>query len=272
MKSFTSCFFLVLLLSCSQREFKSVSETNHAPKVVEVYPSADSLPENLLRFYVQFSESMKAVNNLENIKLVNEKGQEIVGAIFNNVYELWDSEQKHLTLILDLARVKTGLMANENLGRALVPGEHFQLIIEKAEDIHGKPIEQPFVKEFFVTKADTVMPDVTKWKIIPPISNSKSPLQIAFPQVLDRLSLLNNLRLLDANNEIVKGKIEVTQKEKEWQFTPEEAWKKEDYTLKINSRLEDPAGNNLNGLFDHKIGTLKNSREGKIIELMVKVE
>jgi len=264
-------FLILIITSCSQKDLDKRVYNSTAPKVVAVYPTLDSLPENLLRFYVQFSKPMKAVNNLENIKLLNENGDEIRGAIFNNVYELWDSEQKQLTLILDPARVKTGLVANENLGRALEQGKHFQLIVEKAEDIFGNQLDQVFIKDIVVTKADTEIPDINNWKITPPISNDKSPLQIIFPQVLDRLSLFNSIRLLDGNKKLVAGKIEVVNQEKKWQFIPTKKWKKGRYVLQINSRLEDPAGNNLNGLFDHEIGALKNEKEGESLELRIKI-
>jgi len=258
-------WLFLFLVACSQKDLNKVIPKEQPPKVLAVYPTIDSLPENLLRFYVQFSQSMKAVNNLENIKLLDEQGKEIKGAIFNNVYELWDSEQKQLTLILDPARVKTGLVAHENLGRALVSGHHFQLLIEKAEDIYGNPLTQPFVKNFFVTKADKEIPNPTNWRFTLPNSNSKTPLKINFPQILDRLSLLNSIRLLDANKKKIKGSMEVTNQERIWRFVPEKPWIKGIYTLQINSRLEDPAGNNINGLFDHKIGSLKSQREGVII-------
>ncbi len=271
-KLYTYFFLAVLFFSCSQKDINKTGKKSHSPKVVTVYPTTDTLPENLLRFYVQFSKSMKTINNLENIKLLNEKGDEIKGAIFNNVYELWDSEQRQLTLILDPARVKSGLIANETLGRALEPNKHFQLKIEKAEDIYGNQLKEAFVKDFLVKKADTIMPNIHNWTVIPPKSNGKSPLQIIFPQVLDRLSLFNQIRLYDdTKKQIIEGKIEVINQEKEWRFIPKKKWKKGAYTLLINSRLEDPAGNNLNGLFDHQIGSLKSDQEGKVLELKITI-
>ena len=158
--------------------------------MLHLYPSADTLPENLLRFYIHFSKPMKAVNNLENIKLLNEDGLEIRGAIFNNVYELWDVEQKQLTLILDPARVKTGLIVHETMGRVLKIGKRFQLVIETAEDIYGQPMERTFVKEFFVSEPDRIMPDIQNWQIIEPDAGSKSSLQLVFSHALD-LSLIH---------------------------------------------------------------------------------
>lgn len=215
-------FLMFFIISCSQKELNRAAENTVAPKVVAVYPTNDSLPENLLRFYVQFSHAMKTVNNLENIKLVKENGEEIRGAIFNNVYELWDSEQKQLTLILDPARVKTGLVVNENLGRALAPNKRFQLVIEKAEDIYGNLLEAPYTKGIHVIKEDKEIPNINNWKIISPESNTLSPLEINFPQVLDRLSLFHRLRLMNENEEIVTGEIEVVNQEKTWRFIPQE--------------------------------------------------
>ena len=78
--------------------------------------------------YIQFSQPMKTKGNIEKIKLLNEQGIEVKGAIFNNVYELWDDSQTQLTIIFDPSRVKTGLIANETLGRSLKPNKIFKSI------------------------------------------------------------------------------------------------------------------------------------------------
>jgi len=85
MKYWFYIFFTLFVISCVQKDVAKISNNKLTPKVVKIYPTADTLPENLLRLYVQFSHSMKAVNNLENIKLINEEGQEVEGAIFNGI-------------------------------------------------------------------------------------------------------------------------------------------------------------------------------------------
>ncbi len=261
---------LFLVATCSYKNPEHPTSVQ-APTVMCVYPSADTLPENLLRFYVQFSESMKAVDNLEHIHLLDASGKTIPGALFNHVYELWDSQQTQLTLILDPARVKTGLKAHESLGRALSPGHYYQLIISQAENVKGQPLAQPFVKKFYVTRQDTVMPKVSSWKILPPAAQSKEALRLQFPQNLDWMSLHQRIRVLQDNQSPVPGRIAILQQEQGWQFTPRQAWKKGTYTLQVNSRLEDPAGNNLLGLFDHPLGSLKGKQEGELIELKIQV-
>jgi len=215
---------------------------------------------------------MKSVNNLENIKLLNAYGEEVKGAIFNNVYELWDSEQRQLTLILDPARVKTGLVAHESLGRAIKPNQQYQLVVEKAEDIYGNLMEEFVIKDFFVTKADIEMPNQENWDFTTPKTNIRSPLTIDFSQILDYQSINNSIQLINGERQIVSGTIEITNNETRWEFYPLKKWKKGTYSIMINSRLEDPAGNNMNGLFDHKIGSLKSPLEGKMQEIKIILE
>ena len=241
------------------------------PEITAVFPSADTLPENLLRMYIHFSKPMKIIGNLEKIKLVDEKGQEVVGAIFNNVYELWDTEQKQLTLIFDPSRVKTGLIANQEKGRSLEVGKNYKLVIGQLEDVEGNKLKEIYTKSFVVSKQDRLSPNTALWKMKIPVTNTRSPFVVQFPAMLDRLSLLQRLQLTDKNNEPINGKVEIVEQEREWHFIPTEKWLSGDYILYVHGRLEDPSGNNLNGLFDHKIGSLKNEQEGFIEPINLKI-
>ena len=263
---------VLVFFSCSPRDIDKNTNKQATPKVVNIYPTADTLPENLLRLYVQFSHSMKAINNLENIKLFNHEGEEIKGAIFNNVYELWDVEQKQLTLILDPSRVKTGLVAHNTLGRALQPNNHYKLVIEKAEDIYGNQLDVPYVKDMHIVNEDKEIPNTKSWNIEIPNPNTMSPLKIDFSQTLDQQSIRNSIRVIKTYGQGVPGTIEISKNESQWKFHPFEKWTSGIYIIQINSRLEDPFGNNLNGLFDHKVGDLKSPFEGKIAEITIVVE
>ena len=236
-----------------------------------VFPSSDTLPENLLRMYIHFSKPMKTVGNLENIKLLDNKGQEVDGAIFNNVYELWDKTQKNLTIIFDPARVKTGLKANAQMGSALQVGKRYTLRIGQLEDVYSNPLASTFTKSFFVNEADKIAPKIENWKVIIPKINSKTPLIIEFPSMLDHLSLLQRLQLTDSKNQPIDGQVEIKNQETTWHFNPTREWLAGNYILYVHARLEDPAGNNLNGLFDHKIGTLKYAQEEEIEQLNFKI-
>lgn len=248
--------FLIVSTACKQQA--------KTPVVSAVFPSSDVVPENLLRLYVQFSQPMKTVNNLEKLKLIDEKGNEVKNVFFNNVYELWNKEQTQLTLILDPARVKTGLVANETFGHALKPEHNYTLIIEDLEDVYHQKMESRFEKKFVIIKADIIAPNIDQWNVILPKANSSNALRVQFPEMLDYTSLQQRLIVTNSEKEAISGSVSIVEKETEWQFKPNEHWQKGSYIVHINTRLEDPSGNNLNGLFDHKIGSLKNEQEGKI--------
>jgi len=215
---------------------------------------------------------MKTIGNLEYIKLLDEKGEEVVGAIFNNVHELWDKEQKQLTLIFDPSRVKTGLVAHEEKGRSLKVGENYKLVIGRLEDVEGNLLKEAYNKSFYVSHEDKLSPNTELWNIQIPKAYTHSPLIVQFPEMLDRLSLLQRLQLTDENSQPIIGKVEIAKQETEWQLVPIKKWQTGDYILYVHGRLEDPCGNNLNGLFDHKIGTLKNEQEGEIETLLFTIK
>ncbi|HAA19186.1 MAG TPA: hypothetical protein DCP28_10590, partial [Cytophagales bacterium] len=113
---------LLLLAGCEKPSSSPQVTESPLPEVLAVYPSADTLPENLLRMYVEFATPMKTTGNLSRIQLKDAQGQVLNGVLFDNVYELWDPDQRQLTLLFDPGRVKTGLQAHDALGRALTPG------------------------------------------------------------------------------------------------------------------------------------------------------
>lgn len=260
--------FVLFGIACAQpgEEHQSI------PEVVGIYPSADTLPSNLLRMYLHFSKAMKTTGNLEKIKLVDETNQEVVGAIFNNAFELWNPQQTQLTLLFDPARVKTGLVANQQMGRALQAGKRYKLVIGNLEDVYGNPLAAEFTKAFFVRAADKKAPNIKSWNIYTPKVGSRSPLIVQFPTMLDRFSLLKQVQLTDAIDQPIDGLIEIKNQETAWYFTPVQKWSEGSYVLHVHTRLEDPAGNNLNGLFDHKEGTMSNSQKDLLKRIPFKLK
>ncbi len=256
-----------------QKEILSFKRGNDGfPEVVTIYPSADSLPENMLRFYISFSHPMKTIDNIRRIQLLDNKGLEVKGAIFNNVQELWDKEQKTLTIILDPSRVKTDLIANKELGRSLKEGGNYTLVIKDFESVDHSAMIGSFSKQFYVEAEDLIAPNIQDWILTIPERNSSNALLVKFPDMLDRFSLLNRIQLIDENGISVEGEKAIGYQQRNWAFYPTNNWEKGVYKLLVNSRLADPSGNNLNGLFDHKIGTLKHKREGEVLFLEFQVE
>ena len=249
-------FWLIILTACSKQVEK--------PFVQAVYPTSNVLPENLLRMYIQFSQPMKTIGNIEKIKLTDEFGIEVKNVFFNNTKELWNREQTQLTLILDPARVKTGLITNEALGHAIEPNKNYILTIDNLEDVYHRQMATSFQKNITVEKADVTVPEIKNWIFTIPEAKSKNSFELSFPQMLDYNSLKLRLIITDNENNPVEGVVSIKNQETQWSFQPKYYWKAREYVLHVNTRLEDPSGNNLNGLFDHKIGSLRYKKEGVI--------
>ncbi|HAP63906.1 MAG TPA: hypothetical protein DCR93_31940 [Cytophagales bacterium] len=258
---------LLLLAGCEKPSSSPQVTESPLPEVLAVYPSADTLPENLLRMYVEFATPMKTTGNLSRIQLKDAQGQVLNGVLFDNVYELWDPDQRQLTLLFDPGRVKTGLQAHDALGRALTPGATYQLQVAGLEDIYHQSLTEPFIKSFVAGPPDTVAPNFEHWQIAAPHSQTQNPLRVTFPGTVDRMSLLHRLVVCDTALQPILGTVSVQQHETVWQFVPDSPWPSGTYTLNVNTRLEDPAGNNLNGLFDHPTGSLRYAQEGETVSI-----
>jgi hypothetical protein len=58
--------------------------------VTRIFPSADVLPENLLKFYIHFSAPMQGGNIYEHIRLLNEAGKPVELPFLEIDEELWN--------------------------------------------------------------------------------------------------------------------------------------------------------------------------------------
>ena len=164
------------------------------------------------------------------------------------------------------------MVAHEQLGRALKVGHTYELLIENLEDVYHQKMLQPYRKTIHVIEADTIAPDIEQWEINSPEARTMNPLIISFQDVVDQYSLQHRLILTDTSNKPVPGQSEAGANETRWQFTPETPWLAGTYHLYINARLADPSGNNLNGLFDHKVGSLKYDDEGETLSVDIVID
>lgn len=220
------------------------------PQVVSIFPSADILPENLLRFHILFSTPMTTGNIYKHVKLLDDQHQEVEKAFLIIDQEFWDEEMTHATLLLDPGRIKRGLRGNLDMKSPLLEGKKYTLVVSGGwKDGNGTKIIQEFKKEFICSAADRQVPDISTWKVTAPTSFNNF-LLIQFPESLDATLLENSFRIKDNRGEVVSGRYSVSGNETAVTFQPEHSWNSGMYTLDINPKLEDLAGNNLNRLFD----------------------
>ena len=220
-------------------------------KVARVYPSSDVLPANLLKFYIEFSRPMSRGVGYEYIKLLRSDGTLVVDPFPAIGVELWGARQQRYTLLLDPGRIKRGIRINEEMGLPLVPGESYQLVVDAAwPDAGGKPLAEGFTKSFRVVEPVYVSPATDAWGVDAPKAGTESPLVLSFPQALDAALLERLIWLVDAKGKEVPGQVILLEKETRWHFVPAAPWAAGSYTLRIDARLEDLAGNQLRRPFE----------------------
>lgn len=224
-------------------------------EVISIFPSADELPENLLRFYLYFNTPMKKGQALKHIKLVDALGNIDNHAFMEFKQELWSPDGKRLTILFDPGRIKRGVSTNMELGPALLEGKQYQLVISGAwQDVYGQELSINTTKEFVVIRAYRQHIKVDELEIQKPKEDSEEILSIHFDRIIDHALVQSMIQIMDENGKEIAGDWQTSTEEKIIQFVPEKNWKKGTYRIIMDNRLEDTAGNNLNNLLDQKTG------------------
>lgn len=225
-----------------------------SPELIGMYPTQDTLPENLLKFYFAFSRPMVEGHSLQYIILLDAKGDTLPNTFLNLQPELWNAERTILTLWLDPGRIKRDLQPNKLLGTPLTEGKRYTLLVsDQWPDEQGATLKQTYTKNFVVTARDITSPKIKNWTINTPSKGTLQPLEVNIKEALDHILLQNTIRIIDSGGKIINGSIQVEDKKKSILFIPATPWLVGSYKLMIESRLEDLAGNNLNRLFDRDI-------------------
>lgn len=222
-------------------------------KVLSYYPSIAVIPENWLKLYLYFSAPMRKGQALEHIHCYDEEGKPIEQPFLDMGEELWDIEGKRLTLWLDPGRIKRYLHPNIAEGKPLEAGKTLMVVIDKDwKDANGKGLKEATQISYQIGKADRQKPNTEDWTFVYPQSAS-APVEINFKEAMDHALLNSRIVILNEKNEAIEGRIELKNQESHWVFYPERAWLPGVYTLRLSTRLEDLAGNNLRRVFDRDL-------------------
>jgi hypothetical protein len=231
-----------------------VDSSRMPARVVAIYPSSAALPENLLRFYLQFSAPMSQGKSYGYVRLRDENGSEIDRPFLELPQELWSADGKRLTLLFEPGRVKRGLVPRTEQGPILVAGHSYTLTIDSSwSDADGHPLQQTVHKSFRALPPEMTQPDPHKWTIEAPAAKSRDPLVVRFPKALDHGLLEHVLtvsRLDEPEDRLVArselaGTVRVTDEETSWRFEPRDPWQAGRHVLVVPTTLEDRAGNSI---------------------------
>ena len=219
--------------------------------VAAVHPSVDRWPANLLRFYIHFSGPMSRTSGVGLVHVVGEDGEDVADALLPAEVDFWNEDRTRYTVFFDPGRVKRGILPNREMGRALVPGRRYTILVDAAwRDEVGRPLRESYRHQFVVGPPIEQALDVAAWRVRPPAAGARDPLVIRFPSLMDHALLRRALTVVDSGRDPVAGVAEVSRDQMEWRYTPREAWPSGGYEIVAASILEDPAGNRIGRAFE----------------------
>ena len=219
--------------------------------IAAVYPSGNRLPENTLRFYIQFTGQVARGDVYRRLKLVRDDGVEDRSPFLELEEELWSADGTRLTVLFHPGRVKRELVPREEEGPILEAGRTYTLAISADwEDLEGRPLLAGYRKTFTAGPAANRAVDPATWSLIAPRAGTDEPLLVRLPEPLDHALLGRLVWVADAAGATVPGKLSVGGGERVLTFTPRSRWSKGDYRLVIDTRLEDVCGNRVGEAFE----------------------
>lgn len=231
-----------------------------AAEVVAIYPTADRLPENQLKVYLHFSAPMSRGEAYRRVHLIDAGGRAVGRPFLEIGEELWDADGRRLTLLFDPGRIKRGLVPREEEGPILVEGRSYALVVDAGwPDAEGRSLREGARKAFRAGPPDQAQPDPSRWAFDAPRPSTREPLVVGFPEPLDR-AMLGRAIGVEAGGAAVAGRVEVGPGETSWRFVPDRAWPDAPIALRVDTELEDLAGNSVARPFEvdvvrHPVGS-----------------
>ena len=228
-----------------------------APRVTAIFPSAETLPENTLRFYIRFSTPMQPHRAADFISLLDASGQRDDAAFMLFKQELWDESRTQLTVLMDPGRIKRGVAQNLSLGPALLEGRSYSLVVDAGwPAANGDQVAPGFEKHFDVSAPLRTLPEIDRWSVSRPRIGTRDPLIVVFDRPFDRQFLGSAITLLDEGGQAIDGRVQIEDDQTRWRFDPDEAWRGAQVDITVDAALEDVAGNNFLDLLDHDVGAV----------------
>ena len=245
-------------------------EVVNPPELTAIYPTTATVPENLLKMYFQFSKPMQEVGNaLDYITIINTKTGDTTDVFLELNTELWNNDHTRLTLWLDPGRIKTDLIPNKERGLPIINGNEYKLIVDSNWlDAQGNALVNGYEKIFSVLDRDPIKPSIDDWEILV----NPDVFTLHFKESMDAALASKAFQIKTLNDEVVLGEFELINKEKTLKFLPEYPFALGEYTLIVDSKLEDLAGNNLNHPFDKDLTQTQNETTSEFKTLKFTVE
>jgi hypothetical protein len=218
-------------------------------RLAHIYPTETELPENVLRFYLEFDRPMPRGDSYKHVRLLNDKGQKDP-LPFVEIDELWNAAQTRLTLLVDPGRIKKEVKPRIDLGPVFQQGKKYTLVVSgKWPTLAGAPLGDDVTKAITAVAPLNDALDPKAWKITPP-NDSKASVTVAFRRPMDHPLLTRCLSVLGPDGQPVSGTGAANDNDRAWTFRPAAPWAPGKYTLHVEAVLEDVCGNRVGRPFE----------------------
>lgn len=220
-----------------------------------MYPGADEVPLNLLKLYVHFSSPMSEGWAGRSVQVRRADDDQPLSDVFLRMEpELWDPERRRLTLLLDPGRIKRGLVRHEETSYPLIEGVAVVVSVDTSfRDAAGRLLRTGFERRYAVGPAIRARLDAGTWHLRTPAAGSTEPLMVEFARPLDHALLEHCLSVTDGGGATRDGIGSADPGECSWRFEPNSPWSEGRYSLIVDPRLEDLAGNSVVRVFDRDL-------------------
>jgi hypothetical protein len=223
-------------------------------QVLAIHPAAGEVPRNLLRCYLWFSAPMSEGQAAAHVRLTDDAGTPLPGALLPAEHELWDGGHRRLTVLLDPARIKRGLAGHREAGYPLRAGQPVRLVVGAGfRDAAGTPLRAGAERRYTVGPDERRRVEPGGWTLTIPAAGGTEPLRVTFGRPLDHGLLARCLHVTGPDGLRVDGTPQVGPQDRSWQLVPGRAWPAGTHQLVIDPVLEDLAGNSVSRVFDRDL-------------------
>ncbi|SEL81976.1 hypothetical protein SAMN05216359_11831 [Roseateles sp. YR242] len=215
---------------------------------VDIHPAGPTVPENLLRIELRFSQPQHLPFDTRRLTLLDESGVEIRNAVLD--LALPSPDGRRITVLMDPGRVKRGVGPNLDAGRALTPGRRVSLRVADA-GLRGPAV----VKQWEVSAANERPLDVAAWTLHAPRAHSQGTLVLNLHAPISSTAEAL-IAVVDGDGRRIPGRGILAGDDAVWRFTPSQPWKSAPYAVVTHPDLEDAAGNRACAAFEQMRGSV----------------
>lgn len=225
-----------------------------------VTPSAESVPENLLRIEVLFDRPLRRSLDMRFVNVFDGSGQRIDGALLD--IALPGADERSIAILMHPGRIKSAVGPNLALGPALRQRDSVTLIID------DPGFHAPIRKTWRTGPAIRTPVSPAHWKLHAPAPGSRQALSVVLPSPLSA-SAVQLIAVATGSGKRLAGTARLDAGETEWRFVPSSNWKPGTYELRIHPSIEDPQGNRMCSAFEQARQSAQACDDAASIEFLI---